>query len=125
MSNVWHPKDVAPEASKAIAASQTDAAISDPFTITAQGSQHMVVCVIASAVTGTVDIKLQTSIGDTEWVDSKATTIAAAGRAYIKLNAETAADQTYLPLLSRGRVVVTTGVGEDITVSNVYVIQQI
>jgi hypothetical protein len=124
MSNVWHPNDNALSSSYVVAASQTDAPVTKPFTITAPGAKHLIVCLTASAVTGTVDVKLQTSVGDTSWVDSKATTIAAAGRCYIKLAIEIAADQTYLPLLSRGRVVVTTGVGEDITISNVYVIQQ-
>lgn len=105
-----------------VPASQTDAPVSQEVPVTAGGSLNMVVAVKATAVTGTVDLKLQTAVSDS-WVDVKATTIAAPGYAYIRVNVQTTADQAVLPLLGKVRVVATTGGGEDITVSNVWFFQ--
>lgn len=122
MSNGWFSDEHVLAGGKAVAASLTAEPVSDEFRITAEGSCRIAVAVVASAVTGTVDLILQTNYSG-EWVTSKATTIAAAGTAYIKMLSEASADQAALPLGVKCRVVATTGVGEAITVSSVKVLQ--
>lgn len=103
----------------------TDLVISKPFPITANGAKNLVLKVGVTGVTqvGTMTIKLQSAIGD-DWVDSKTTTFTADGKFYIKLNIEVAGDQTFLPLLNKGRVVVTTtNAGDIFTVASVQVLQ--
>jgi hypothetical protein len=123
MSNGWYTDDQVLVAGVAIPASQTNAPVSKEFKITAGGALNMAVAIVASAVTGTVDLKLQSSVNGQDWVDAKATTIAAPGVAYIKLLASAAADQPALPLLGKGRIVATTAGGEAITVSSIVVLQ--
>lgn len=121
--NGWPAKERVLAGGITVSASQTDAPISQEHPVTAGGALNAVFAVTATAVTGTVDLKVQTAIGNS-WVDSKATTIAAPGTVYIKLLSAAAADQTYLPLLGKVRVVATTGGGEAITVSSVYVLME-
>lgn len=97
------------------------------FPITAGGATHFVAKIVASGVTvvGTVTAKLQTAIGD-DWQDSKTVAISANGIFYIKLNVEVAGDQTFLPLLNKGRIVVTTtNAGDAYTVDSVDVLQEL
>lgn len=106
----YSPKDVSlslPES--AISGVVTNQVISKIFPVTEGGSLNFVVKIVASGVTvvGSITAKLQTAI-DGSYVDSKTVTIAANGSFYIKLNVEVTADQTFLPLLSSGRVVITT-----------------
>lgn len=85
----------------------------------------MVIKLVASGVTvaGAITAKLQTAI-DGFFVDSKTVSITASGAYYIKLNVEVTADQTYLPLLSAGRVVVTTtNAGDAAVIGNISVLQ--
>lgn len=104
----------------------TDAAVSKPFAITAPGSLHLVVKISAEdvAATGTITAKLQTAI-DSGWEDSKTVEIDDDGDFYIKLLAESSGDQTYLPLLGVGRVVITTtNAADEVTVTGVMVLQE-
>lgn len=97
------------------------------FPITAGGAQHFVAKIVASGVTvvGAVTAMLQTAIGS-DWQDSKTVTISADGIYYIKLLAERTADQTFLPLLNKGRVVVTTtNAGDAVTIASVDVLQEL
>lgn len=107
-----------------VAASLTNEPISFEFPVTAGGARMFSVAVVATAVTGTVDINLQTAMYGQEWITVKSTTIAAPGTAYINLLDTRAADQAALPLYDKCRVTVTTGVGEAITVSSVLELQE-
>ncbi len=108
MSNGWSPEEFRLAETKAVIANTADQVVSKEFKLTAQGAKSIVIIATASAVAGgTITLKLQTAT-DSVWVDSKTFTIAAAGKAYLKLLCEAAADQTYLPLLAKGRIVATT-----------------
>ena len=86
----------------------------------------MVLAIQASAVTvgAGITAKLRTRIGQQVAVDSKTVAITANGIAYIKLNVNISADQTHLPLLSIGELVVTTGAGSAVTIDAAWVIQE-
>lgn len=103
----------------------TNQPVSSEFTITEGGSLNLVIKITAASVTvvGGITAKLQTAIGS-DWVDSKTVAIAATGSVYLKFNVEVTADQTYLPLLSKGRIVITTtNAGDAATISAVNVLQ--
>lgn len=103
----------------------TNQVVSKSFSITEGGSLHLVLKLVVSGVTvvGGVTAKLQTAI-DSDWVDSKTVSITANGIYYIKLVAEVAGDQTYLPLLSKGQIVVTTtNAGDAVTFSTIKSLQ--
>lgn len=105
----------------------TNLPASREFPITAGGSKNIVVKVTASGVTvaGSISAKLQSAIG-ADWVDAKLATVAADGSVYIRMNIEVAADQAALPLLNKGRVVVTTtNAGDIVTISDVQVLQEL
>jgi hypothetical protein len=124
MSNGWSPVEHVLRAGISIAASQTEAPISGEFRVTAGGAHEAMVIVIAgTAAGGAVDLKLQTAVNGNAWTDVKATTLTGAGVAYIRLLAEAAADQAVMPLLSKCRVVATTGGGESIVVDSLLVLQ--
>lgn len=124
MPNAWVPNQVAASPGTAIGASVTNQAISNEFRITAGGARTLVVALKASGVTAGAGItaKLQTAVADYAWMDSKTVAVTAAGEFYIKLMAETAADQTHLPLLGKGRVVITTGAGSALTIDSLYIL---
>lgn len=124
----YRPKNYLKKGLAVIGASETDTPISEPFPITASGSLHLVVAIKAADVTDTTGLaaKLQTSIdGGTTWHDTKTADITTDGWVFIKLLAEVAGDQTHLPLLSIGRVVITTGTGDEATISDVQVLQEL
>lgn len=126
MSNGWSAGFYTLTPNPVVGASQTNVVVSKQYPVTAGGSIHHVVAIDATTVTSTTGItaKLQTAIGST-WVDSKTVAITAAGRFYIKLNVEVTADQTYLPLLNSGRIVITTGTGDAVTITGVNVLQEL
>lgn len=116
-------------ANQAVIASQTNQAISSEFGITASGAKHLVVAIktASTTVTNAITAKLQTAVqtgGTDSWQDSKTVSITGNGWFFIKLMAETSADQTYLPLLARGRLVITTLAGDVTTVQAVEVLQE-
>lgn len=122
--NGWSAKDVTLTASKVVGASQTNSPISvEGWPITAGGAtKGLVVKVVASAVTvaAAITAKLRTAIGST-YEDSKTVTISGNGAFYIKiLN-----DATYMPLLNKGQVVLTTGAGDTATIDSVEVLQEL
>lgn len=94
----------------------TGVPVTRPFTITEGGSLNFTLKLVVSGtvVAGSIVAKLQTAI-DSDWVDSKTVTITADGIYYIRFNIETTGDQTYLPLLSKGQIVVTTTNAGDAT----------
>ena len=125
MANGWSPKNVVKSGLAPIGASETNAAISNDFAISGQGAcQGMVIAISVSGVTvgAGITAKLQSGLNGS-FVDSKTVSITAAGIFYIKLLAANSSDQTYLPLLSTGRVVISTGAGSAVTVDSVNVLQ--
>jgi hypothetical protein len=122
--NAWVPNTVTLPNLTAIGASQSDAPISKKFPITAGGSKNLVICITVSAASGTVTGKVRTSLGTGTAVDSKTVSITGAGDFYIKFNSDLLADQTYLPLLSLGEVVVTTASASSVTVTAVQILQE-
>lgn len=125
--NAWSPRNIsALNAPVAVGASQTNAPVSIPFGITAGGSRNIVVAAKVSGVTAGagITLKLRSAIGTNTAQDSKTAAVTADGMHYIKLVAESSTDQAFLPLLSLGQLVVTTGAGSAITVDNVWVIQE-
>jgi hypothetical protein len=127
MSNGWAAKQVLSGASPiVIPGSQTNVLVGKEYPITAGGSLNHVVKLVASGVTLITGItaKLQSAIGN-DWVDSKTVAITADGNFYIKLQSNASADQTHLPLLNKGRLVITTGAGDLVTISSVEVLQEL
>lgn len=124
--NAWIPRLISLPTAPVVGASATNIPISKTFTITAGGSISMVLAISVSAVTvgAGVTAKLRTSIGANAPVDSKTVAITSSGITYLKLNVNISADQTHLPLLSIGELVVTTGAGSAVTVDAAWVIQE-
>lgn len=124
MALAWVPNDITLGPSQVVGASATDTPISKEFKITSAGARMLVAAVKVSAVTVTTGItaKLQTTMGELSYVDSKTATISSNGTVYIKLLAENSSDQTYLPLLNKGRIVLTTGTGDTATIDSVLIL---
>lgn len=121
----WSGTEILQGSSQAISGVVTNQVISKEAFITAEGALHYVAKIVASGVTvvGTITAKLQTAIGG-DWVDSKTATISGNGNFYIKLAVENSSDQTYLPLLNKARIVITTtNAGDAVTVSSIMVLQ--
>lgn len=123
--NGWSTKEVS-IAGKIIGASETNTAVTREFPITAGGALHLVVAidVTATTVAAGITAKLQTAI-DGIYQDAKTVAISGNGRFYIKLNAEVAGDQGFLPLLNGGRIVVSSGAGDTTTISAVNILQEL
>lgn len=127
MANGYAPKEIKSKTVSAIGASVSNSPISDQFPIYAGGAMRgMVIKINVSGVTvgAGITAKLQTAI-DGEFEDSKTVAVTANGNVYIKLLAAAAADQTYLPLLSTGRVVITTGAGSAVTIDSMQILQDL
>lgn len=123
--NGWSPKNVVKSGLSAVGASETDLPISNDFSISGQGAcQGMVIAVACSSVTvgAGISAKLQSGLSGV-YMDAKSVSITGNGVFYIKLLAANSSDQTYLPLLAGGRVVLTTGAGSACTVDSVSVLQ--
>jgi hypothetical protein len=127
MSLGWNAKAVKKNGVADIGASVTNVAISEEFSIYAGGAMNGLVlklkCAGVTAGAG-ITAKLQSAING-DYVDSKTVAITANGDFYITLHAEKAADQTYFPLLASGRVVITTGAGSAVTISSIYLLQEL
>lgn len=130
MPNGWSALDVsAGSGSLSASGIVTNQPITREFTLTAGGATEALVLKIktsAATVVGAITAKLQTAIG-ADWVDSKTVSITGTpGDFYIKLNDDAAADQTFFPLLNKGRVVVsTTNAGDSFTVTEVNLLQNL
>lgn len=126
MSSVGHfYRNVVKEgAAQVIGASVTDTVISDEFNISDHDSLYFRARVKTSATTVAVGItvKLQTnSHKDGTWLDSKTVAVTTNGTFEIKLLPEVAGDQTFLPLLGLGRLVITTGAGDAVTIDSLHI----
>lgn len=103
---------------QAVAESATDQVISEVFRITAADSLNIVFDIKASAVTGTVTLKLQDSVDGQNWYDKKTVDVSATTKTTLKLTqVDSTNDAAHLPLRCLGRLVATTAGGEDITIS--------
>lgn len=127
--NGWSSKDVTLNAGRSRVGIVTDSPISlEGWPITAGGATTgFVAKVKVSGVTivGGITAKLQTAIGD-DWQDSKTVSVTATGIFYIKLLPTVAGDQAFLPLLNKGRIVVTTtNAGDTFTVDEVQILQEL
>lgn len=128
MSLGYSPKNLAINPAQAVSGVVANQPITvEGWPIYSTGSRYLVIKikVAAATVVGSITAKLQTAI-DSDYVDSKTVTISAAGDFYIKLNNNVTADQTFLPLLSKGVVVVTTtNAGDSFTITSVNVLQEL
>lgn len=124
--NGWSASDYVLSPAVAVGASAANMVVSKEWPITAGGALNCAIKIVAASVTvGTgITAKLQTAIGS-DWVDAKTAAVAADGNFYIKLQTTVAADQTFLPLLNKGRIVVTTGAGDAVTITSVSVLQEL
>jgi hypothetical protein len=122
MSNGWSSKDVGIPGT--YGASLTNAPISREYPITASGSRACAIKLVASAFTAGagISLKLQTACGS-DWVDVKSVSVSGTGATYLRLLDVVSADQSVLPLLLKGRLVITTGAGSSITVDTIEVVQ--
>ena len=114
--NAWIPNTVTLQGLGTVPANQTDYLVSRKFPITAGGSKNIVIAVsFTASAAGTYKVKLRSSLGSATAVDAKevSSSIGGAGAAviYLKLNSDVSGDQTYLPLLSLGDVVMSTPAG--------------
>ena len=110
------------DTSKVIGASITAQVVSDVFNI--YDNRYLLIDVVASAVTSTTGItaRFQDKSGTgTTWNTKKTVAITIAGMVSISLLPEVAADQAHLPLRKQGRVVVTTGVDDAVTMDSIIV----
>jgi hypothetical protein len=107
-----------------VGASETNKVVSQEFPITRAGSLNLVIAIKTSSttVTNAITAKLQTGL-QANWEDAKTVSITGDDWFFIKLNVEVAGDQTYLPLLPQGRLVVTTGADDAVTFDAIHVIQ--
>jgi hypothetical protein len=121
--NGWSAKDVTLNKAPLISVSGvvTNKPISIQYPLTSGGALHHVVKITVSGVTvaGSITAMLQTAIGN-DWQNSKTVSITANGIYYIKLNVEASGDQTYLPLLNKAQIVLsTTNAGDAVTINEV------
>ena len=123
--NGWSALDIGLDG-KAVGASATNAVISKEYGVTAGGAMACAVKVTLSGVTVATGIKakLQSAIGS-DWVDAKDVNVTGNGSVYIKLHYGHADHKDLLPLLNKGRVVLTTGAGDAATVVSVQVLQEL
>lgn len=125
--NGWSEKPVQIN-NKIVSGVVTAMPVTREFTITGGGSLNGILKIKYTGVTqvGTITPIFQTANGE-DWVTVKSgTAITAAGTQYIRWNIEVAGDQAVLPLLNKGRVVVTTtNAGDAITFSSIEILQEL
>lgn len=103
------------------------------FGVTDGGSKNLRVSIRCSGVTvvGSIAAKLQMAVTSNDtYVDlagaNASVSITADGIVHLRQNIEVAADQPNMPLLKHLRVVLTTtNAGDEITIDNVYLLQQL
>ncbi len=126
--NSYSPQqELLQQASQVVSGIVSKQVVSEEFAIKGHGSKHLFLAVTIASTThaGTQTILLQTAFGSV-WEDSKSVAFTADGTFYIRLNADNADDKAYLPLASRGRIVVSqTHANDRATVTAVQVLQQL
>lgn len=118
---------------QSVAAEQTDQVISKEFPIKAGDRLLIEMLVSAATVSAGITAKLQTSTieasdGTRYWNDSKTVSITGVTDPdetfQITLNPEVSGDQGFLPLGAFGRVVMSTGTGDSVTVDQIRTVEQ-
>lgn len=117
-------------ASQAVTASQTAKVVSNVFRITAQDSLNFLCRVKAASTTvaAAITAKLQESWDGTNWeaVGNRAqVSITADGTFEISLVATDTSDAAQLPLWPQARVVIDTGAGDAVTITEVWVTKRL
>lgn len=95
----------------------------DQIHVFAEDSLHFRVDVAISAIvvaTG-ISLILQHSYNGSDWDNAKTVALTTTGRKALTMLVEVAADQAILPLRPLCRLVVTTGAGDSVTISGVYI----
>lgn len=126
MPNGWAAEEYVIPGS-VIAGEVEDQVVSKEFRVSAGGALNMIVKVVADDVTvvGAISAMLQTANGS-DWEDVKSVSITTDDAYYIRVNVQDADDQDFLPLLNKGRIVVTTdNAGDEVTISSVEVLQNL
>jgi hypothetical protein len=112
---------------KILAAPQVETAITTVYDTTFNGSLYHVVEIKVFNVTinSGITAMLQSATNENgPWKNAKSVPILGDGVFYITLLATKESDQQYLPLLPKARVVMTTGAGDTVSVSEVTIVQQ-
>lgn len=120
MSNGWAQDEVSLYPGQVVSGVVSNAVISKEFRISSGGAvEGLVVKISPSAVTqvGTITVALQTAIGS-DWVTAKTSAaITTATPTYIRLMSTVAGDVAVMPLLGKGRIVITTtNAGDSVTI---------
>lgn len=105
-----------------VGASATNQAVSKTFYISFLTA--LIIDLEVSAVTDTTGITAKLQVrqsNDQDWIDSKTVTIDGNGTFTIALLDTVAGDQPFLPLRSIGRIVVSTGADDAVTVDKIFV----
>lgn len=113
--------------SQSVLASQTAQVVSREFAIRGRTRLRVDVVTSAAVTAAAQTAKLQTAVakdGSGDWIWETVKSVSITTNAGYKVwsllvNPEVAADQSFLPLAPRGRVVVTTGIGDTSTVVQV------
>ena len=116
------------QTAQVLGASATAIAVTEPFRISHSGSLNILVGIKCASVTAGAGItaKLQSSIygnSSADWIDGNSVSITGNGWFYIRMNVQASGDQAKLPLADVGQIVLTTGAGSAVTVSDVLVLQ--
>lgn len=116
------------QVNQVIGASATDSPISQEFRVSSKGSLNLLVGIKCASVTAGAGItaKLQSSIlggADADWLDGNTVSITGNGWFYIRMNIQVSADQAKLPLGDVARLLISTGAGSAVTVSELYICQ--
>jgi hypothetical protein len=132
----YRPYPILLEAKTQTVSASTTATVSNPFVITSAGATRGlrvdILVDVATAAAG-ITAKLQhavtetaTNYADVDAVQSRVsiTTVASPTWFSILLSAADPDDGPVLPLRPHGRVVVTTGVGDSVTISDIRVTQE-
>ena len=116
------------ESYQVLGAAVTAQPVTKEFRISHAGSLNLLIGIKCSSVTAGAGIsaKLQSSFygqAQADWIDGNSVSITGNGWFYIRMNVQASGDQSKMPLADAGRVVVTTGAGSVVTVSEVLVLQ--
>lgn len=128
MSFKYTPEHVLKSLSPFTLGASLSAAASDSFRISHSGSLNILIGLKCSSVTAGAGItaKLQTSIlggADADWIDGNSVSITGNGWFYIRMNIQASGDQSKLPLGDVGQILLTTGAGSAVTVTELVVLQ--
>ena len=111
---------------KQLAASQTDAEITEAIYVTAGGALNCRVNISTTVTAGQIIYKLQQKVNDT-WVDIASTnatdTVTATGTSSLKMSIHISGDQADMPLSNAIRVIGTTNGSWDGSIDEIRIVQ--